>query len=133
VLNSSRSLPDVGTDPAKLIDRATELLFDHSLFNSHPRFWGYITASAAPIGILGDLLASAVNPNTGAWFLSPMASEIEAQTIRWIAELLGFSIHCGGLMISGGNMANIVCLLAARRAKSGWDIVSLPFVMFLLM
>jgi glutamate/tyrosine decarboxylase-like PLP-dependent enzyme len=88
-LNSSRSLPNSGTDPAKLIEHATELMFNHSLFNSHPRFWGYITAGAAPIGILGDLLASAVNQNTGAWFLSPMASEIEAQTIRWIAELLG--------------------------------------------
>jgi len=118
-LNSSRSLPDVGTDPAKLMDDATDLLFDHSLFNSHP---GYITAGAAPIGILGDLLASAVNQNTGAWFLSPMASEIEAQTIRWIAELLAFPVSCGGLMVSGGNMANIVCLIAARRAKLGWDV-----------
>lgn len=120
VLNSSRSLPNSGTDPAKLIENATELLFNHSLFNSHPRFWGYITAGAAPIGILGDLLASAVNQNTGAWFLSPMASEIEAQTIRWIAELLGYPIGCAGLLISGGNMANVVCLLAARRAKLPW-------------
>src|SRR5688572_9178837 len=87
-LDASHLLPDFGTDPAQLMDRATNLLFDHSLFNSHPRFWGYITSAAAPIGILGDLLASAINQNTGAWFLSPMASEIEAQTVRWIAELL---------------------------------------------
>ena len=122
LLNSSRSVPNSGTDPAKLMEKATDLLFDHSLFNSHPRFWGYITAGAAPIGILGDLLASAVNQNTGAWFLSPMASEIEAQTIRWIAELLGYPVGCGGLLISGGNMANVVCLLAARRAKLPWDV-----------
>ena len=121
VLDASRHLPDLGTDPAKLMERATELLFDHSLFNSHPRFWGYITSAAAPIGILGDLLASAINQNTGAWFLSPMASEIEAQTVRWIAELLGFPIDCGGLLVSGGNMANMVCFLAARQAKAGWD------------
>ena len=121
-LDSSRLLPDFGTDPAKLIDRATDLLFDHSLFNSHPRFWGYITASAAPIGILSDFLASAVNQNTGAWFLSPMASEIEAQTIQWIAELLGYPTTCGGILVSGGNMANIVCFLAARQAKAGWAV-----------
>ena len=48
-LNSAHRLPDLGTYPARLMDRATDLLFDHSLFNSHPRFWGYITASAAPI------------------------------------------------------------------------------------
>jgi glutamate/tyrosine decarboxylase-like PLP-dependent enzyme len=121
-LDSNRLLPDLGTDPATLLDRATDLLFDHSLFNSHPRFWGYITASAAPIGILGDFLASAVNQNTGAWFLSPMASEIEAQTVRWIAELLGFPTTCGGILVSGGNMANIICFLAARQTKAGWDV-----------
>lgn len=121
-LDADRLLPNLGTDPAQLIDRATELLFDHSLFNSHPRFWGYVTASAAPIGILGDFLASAVNQNTGAWFLSPMASEIEAQTIQWIAELLGYPTTCGGILVSGGNMANIVCFLAARQAKAGWAV-----------
>jgi aromatic-L-amino-acid/L-tryptophan decarboxylase len=121
-LDASRLLPDIGTDPAQLMNHATDLLFDHSLFNSHPRFWGYITSAAAPIGILGDLLASAINQNTGAWFLSPMASEIEAQTVRWIAELLGFPTDCGGLLVSGGNMANIVCFLAARQAKAGWDV-----------
>jgi aromatic-L-amino-acid/L-tryptophan decarboxylase len=122
VLDSSRPLPDRGVDPAQLMDRASDLLFDHSLFNSHPRFWGYITSAAAPIGILGDLLASAVNQNTGAWFLSPIASEIESQTVRWIAELLGFPTDCGGLLVSGGNMANIACFLAARQARGGWDV-----------
>ena len=97
------------------------LLFDHSLFNSHPRFWGYITAPAAPIGILGEFLATAVNQNSGAWFLSPMASEIEAQTIRWIAQLLDFPTTCGGLFVSGGNMANMVGFWAARQANAGWD------------
>jgi aromatic-L-amino-acid/L-tryptophan decarboxylase len=121
-LNASRSVPDLGTDPAHLIGHATDLLFEHSLFNSHPRFWGYITSAAAPIGILGDLLASAINQNTGAWFLSPMASEIEAQTVRWIAELLNFPTNSGGLLVSGGNMANMVCFLAARQAKAGWDV-----------
>lgn len=121
-LRADRPLPQHGADAATLLNQAADLLFDHSLFNSHPRFWGYITSSAAPIGALGELLASAVNANVGAWLLSPMASEIEAQTIRWIAELLGYPIDCGGLFVSGGNMANIVCFLAARQAKAGWDV-----------
>jgi glutamate/tyrosine decarboxylase-like PLP-dependent enzyme len=121
-LNAARPLPERGADLAHLLDTAADLLFDHSLFNGHPRFWGYITSSAAPIGALGDLLAAAVNPNVGAWFLSPVASEIEAQTVRWIAEMLGFPTDCGGLLVSGGNMANFICFLAARQAKAGWDV-----------
>ncbi|OGU73817.1 MAG: amino acid decarboxylase [Ignavibacteria bacterium RIFCSPLOWO2_02_FULL_55_14] len=115
-------LPQRGMAPGPLLRATTKLLFDESLFNGHPRFWGYITSSPAPLGMLGDLIASAVNPNVGAWVLSPVASEIEAQTIRWIAELIGYPTTCGGLLVSGGNMANFIGFLAARKAKATWDI-----------
>ena len=121
-LESERGLPEEGTDPQELLARAASLLFEHSLFNGHPRFMGYITSSPAPIGVLSDLLAAAVNPNCGSWALAPMATEIEAQTVRWIAEFVGYPASCGGLLVSGGNMANFVCFLAARRAKAGWDV-----------
>jgi aromatic-L-amino-acid decarboxylase len=116
------SLPEQGARPGELLDQAATLLFDHSLLSAHPRYWGYIYSSAAPIGALGDLLASAVNPNSGAWNLSPIATEIEAQTVRWIAEFIGYPADCGGLLVSGGNMANFVPFLAARTAKADWDI-----------
>jgi aromatic-L-amino-acid decarboxylase len=116
------SLPQNGTDPRTLLKETAQLLFDHSLFNGHPKFFGYITSSAAPIGALGELLAAAVNPNVGAWNLAPVASEIERQSIRWIAEMIGYPVDCGGILVSGGNMANFVCFLAARHAKAGWDL-----------
>lgn len=121
VLQADRSLPKAGADAADLVANAAELLFSHSVFNGHPRFFGYITSSAAPIGMLADLLAASVNPNVGAWKLSPAATEIEAQTIRWIAEFIGYPPQCGGLLVSGGNMANFVCFLAARVAQAEWD------------
>ena len=49
-LNLTGSLPEDGTDPAELLRDTAERLFDHSLFNAHPRFFGYITAPPAPIG-----------------------------------------------------------------------------------
>ena len=121
-LDADAPLPESGTDPGPLLERTAQLLFDHSLFNGHPRFFGYITAPPAPIGILGDLLAAALNPNVGARVLSPAATEIEAQAVRWIAALIGYPVDCGGLFVSGGNMANLVCFLAARAARAGWDV-----------
>ncbi|MBA3819041.1 MAG: aminotransferase class V-fold PLP-dependent enzyme [Deltaproteobacteria bacterium] len=115
-LDATATLPESGSDPRALLRSACDLLFDHSLFNGHPRFFGYITAAPAPIGILGDFLAAAVNANVGAWRLSPVASEIELQTLRWIAELVGYPADTGGLLVSGGNMANTVGLFAARAA-----------------
>ena len=77
-----------------------------------------LTSSAAPVGALAELLAASVNPNVGGWELSPMASEIEAQTVRWVAELVGYPTGAGGLLVSGGNMANMVGLFAARAQRT---------------
>jgi aromatic-L-amino-acid/L-tryptophan decarboxylase len=121
-LGHQRTLPEQGEPAAAIVNEAWRLLSQHSLFNGHPRFAGYVTSSPATIGILADLIAAAINPNCGAWILSPMGSEIEAQAVRWIAEFIGYPAGCGGLLVSGGNMANIVGFWAARRARAGWDI-----------
>ncbi|HEY4323029.1 MAG TPA: aspartate aminotransferase family protein [Mucilaginibacter sp.] len=117
-LTGNEGLPENGIAAEKILSRATDLLFDHSLLNGHPKFSGYITSSAAPLGALADLLASAVNPNVGANILSPMATEIEKQTVKWLAEFIGVSTDYGGILVSGGNMANFTGFLAARTAKA---------------
>jgi aromatic-L-amino-acid/L-tryptophan decarboxylase len=111
-------LPERGAAADELLADARDLLFEHSLLNGHPRFLGYVIGAPAPLGALADLLAAAVNPNLGGYPLAPIASEIERQTVQWIAELIGYRPDCGGLLVSGGNMANFVGLLAARRAKA---------------
>ncbi|HMJ46427.1 MAG TPA: aminotransferase class V-fold PLP-dependent enzyme, partial [Ferruginibacter sp.] len=116
------ALPENGTPVDELLTTATELLMNHSLLNGHPKFLGYITSSPAPIGALADLLAASVNPNVGANILSPVATEIEKQTIRWLAEFIGVSPGYGGILVSGGNMANFTAFLAARTIKAPKDI-----------
>ena len=121
-LHADRALPEQGQNIQSLLGDTAALLFEHSLFNGHPRFYGYITSSAAPVGMLADFLAAAVNANVGAWKLAPVASEIESQVIRWLAQFIGYPADCGGLLLSGGNMANLTCFLTARAAQAGWDI-----------
>src|SRR6266851_4346935 len=116
------ALPEQGAEAKDLLEEAADLLFEHSTFNGHPRFLGFITSSAAPIGALGDLLAAAINPNVGGWLGAPMGTAIEAQTVRWIAEMIGYPSDCGGLLVSGGTMGNFVGFLAARKAKATWDV-----------
>ena len=115
-------LPEAGRDAGELLDAIAPVLFDHSLHNGHPRFFGYITSSAAPIGALADLLAAAINQNCGLRDLSPAANAIEIQTVQWLAELVGFPTPCGGILVSGGNVANILGFLAGRRARLGAEI-----------
>ncbi len=109
-------LPQGPTPAGPLVRGIARTLVDHSLHIGHPRFLGYITSSPAPIGALGDLLAAAVNPNVGAFTLSPVATAVEEQAIRWVAGLIGYPEECGGILVTGGNMANLVCFLAGRRS-----------------
>ena len=115
-------LPEQGAEARDLLEEAATLLFEHSTFNGHPRFMGFITSSTAPIGALGEMLAAVINPNVGGWVGAPIGAAIEEQTIRWIAELIGYPTDCGGLLVSGGNMGNIVGLLTARKAMATWNI-----------
>ena len=117
-----RGMPREGSDPRALLDHSLDLLRAHNLYNGHPRFYGFITSSAAPIGALAELIAATINQNVGGYLLSPMATEIEVQTIRWIAELLGMPEGSGGVLVSGGNMANMVGFWAARANALGNDI-----------
>lgn len=116
LIDASSGMPQEGYDFDQLLAQTTELLTTHSLYNGHPKFLGYVTSSPAPIGMLAELLAAAVNANVGAWTLSPVASEIECQTVRWIAELLGYPEACSGVLVSGGNMANYVGIYTALRS-----------------
>ena len=116
-LLNTTTLPEEGTNPSEILQHASEMLFSHSLFNGHPKFLGYITSSPAPVGVLADFLASAVNQNMGAQILSPVATEIEKTTVQWLCELVGVGPGWGGLLVSGGNMANLTGFLAGRRNK----------------
>src|ERR1700686_2869591 len=45
-LGATRALPEEGAEAGDLLTCAADLLFEHSLLNGHPRFYGYITSSA---------------------------------------------------------------------------------------
>jgi len=106
-----------GKPAAEILQAATDVLLEHSLLNGHHKFAGYITSSPAPIGALADLLAAIVNPNVGAGILSPVATAIEKQVVKWLGEFLGLPSCFDGLLVSGGNMANFTGFCAGIHAK----------------
>jgi glutamate/tyrosine decarboxylase-like PLP-dependent enzyme len=99
-----------------------ELVFDWGTFPGHPRFMGYITGAGTVPGVAADLLAAGLNMNVGGWRLSPWATEIELQLTKWLAQQFGLPETAGGLVVSGGAMANFVALKAARDHQAGWDV-----------
>ena len=113
-----RSLPAEGTDFEQLLDAIRKPLLEFSRHNGHPRMFGYVQAPGTAIAAIADLLASTLNANLTAWRSAPAAVEMERLTIDWIKQIVGFDPNAAGLFVSGGSMANMAALAAARRAKA---------------
>src|SRR6266513_2106153 len=112
------SLPEEPTTFDELLHTFRDTLIELSRHNGHPRMFGYVQAPGTAIAALADLLAATLNANLTAWRSAPAAVEIERLTIDWIKQIIGFNRDAAGLFVSGGSMANMAALAAARRAKA---------------
>jgi len=116
---------DVPEEPMPLDDLMAYLrsiVLEHSMYPGHPGFMAYVSGPGTVPGAAADLVAAAVNQNVGGWRLSPAASEVEAVLIKWLAAQFGLPEGAGGLLTSGGAMANFIGLKAARDAKGGKEV-----------
>lgn len=84
---------------------------------NHPRFFGFVPGPASSVSWLGDIMTSAYNIHAGGSKLAPMVNCIEQEVLRWLCEQVGFTKNPGGVFVSGGSMANITALTAARDCK----------------
>lgn len=112
-------LPEEGRPFAELLTVFDEVLARETRQNAHPRSLGYVTAPGTAVAAVADLLASALNANVVAWRSAPAPVELEHLTIAWLKEALGLAPSAGGLFMSGGSMANLTALAAARHRHTG--------------
>lgn len=109
-------LPEQPADAVAGLDLAGDVL-DASLAQSRPRYLAYIGSSGLEIGALADLLAASYDINLA--LDARAATQLERQTIDWLAQFLGFPASTGSFT-SGGTISNITALAAAReRAMPG--------------
>jgi len=115
----NESIPEEGKSTEDIINELNEKLFPYTTNVNHPGYFGLITPTPTPIGILGDFIASALNQNLGAYSIGPSAVEMEKRTVRWLCDLIGFPDSAGGNLTSGGMMANFVGMKLGRDWSSG--------------
>lgn len=75
---------------------------------------GYIPGGGIYSASLGDFLADITNEYTGMYYASPGGVTIENELIDWMKELFGFPKSSIGNLTSGGSIANLIALTAAR-------------------
>lgn len=78
---------------------------------------GYIPGGGLYYSSLGDYLAAVTNRYAGVRFAGPGAVEMEHAVLDWIAGLVGYPDGHGGVLVSGGSVANLVAVVAAREAR----------------
>ena len=104
----------------------------YALGNRHPKFWGWVIGGGTPVGMLGDMLASAMNTNSGGFEQS--SAYVEKQVIDWFKEIFGFPAEATGLLVTSGSAANLTCLTVGRDAILGtvdqglWSLGAMPCV-----
>ncbi|MGV0426482.1 pyridoxal phosphate-dependent decarboxylase family protein [Corynebacterium pyruviciproducens] len=118
---SPTAIPAVGRPLAEATKELVDVL-EHDSNLRHPRFFGFIPGPAQSVSWLGDVIATAYNPHASNWAQSPGASALEKQVIDWACEAAGISSpNRGGILVSGGSMANLTGLMAARESRVPLD------------
>jgi glutamate/tyrosine decarboxylase-like PLP-dependent enzyme len=112
-------LPQDPSPAESILSELEQKLLPNCTHVGHPGYMGLITPSPSPIGIIADLICSALNQNLGAYTVGPAAVAMERRTVRWLTDLVGYGENAGGNLTSGGMMANFIGLKLARDSVSG--------------
>lgn len=120
----SEPLPLTAQDPLKILGEVETKIIPNSTKTGSPRFFGFVVGSGTMMSVFGDAIAAAINQNVGVWKVGPAASELERLVVRWFSEIIGYDKEAGGLLLSGGSMANTTAIATALRDKAGYDIVN---------
>jgi glutamate/tyrosine decarboxylase-like PLP-dependent enzyme len=110
-------LPEEGTAPAAVLDQIENDILPNTMRVDHPRFFGFVPGPNNVVGVLADMLASGFNVFSGTWISGAAAAQVEMVVVDWLTSLCGLPDAAGGLFTSGGSMASVMGLAAARHAR----------------
>ncbi|MCC7105143.1 MAG: aminotransferase class V-fold PLP-dependent enzyme [Chloroflexi bacterium] len=88
---------------------------------NHPGFFAYFAITSSGPGILGELLAAALNANAMLWRTAPAATELEDLTLDWLRQLLGLPDEFEGVINDTASSSTLYALAAAREAVDGLE------------
>jgi aromatic-L-amino-acid decarboxylase len=113
-----REPPPAGpSDPAAVLARLERDLLPRFVRTNHPRFFGFVPVPGNFVGAMADALVAGLTPFAGTWFGAAGAAQVELVTVDWLRQICGLPEEGGGLFVSGGSMANLTALGAARHDR----------------
>jgi aromatic-L-amino-acid decarboxylase len=111
------ALPEIGQDPARVFDEVCRELMEKGFHIPSAHYLGMMNPTPTYMAFLAESLVAALNPQLATLARSQLASRIEAETVRWIGQLIGWKTPFSGTFTTGGNEANLSALALALAAK----------------
>jgi glutamate/tyrosine decarboxylase-like PLP-dependent enzyme len=106
-----------GRDLGEVLDYVGACIDAPGFATTSPRFMAYIPGGGVPYAALGDLLAATSNKYSGFASASPGAVRIENACVAWLASVIGYPKDAAGTLTSGGSIATLTAVVAAREAR----------------
>jgi aromatic-L-amino-acid decarboxylase len=107
-----RSLPERGVGADEVVDELARTVIPNGGRFSEPRFWPWITVGPDTVPTVASLAATVGSPQR---YSLTAFNRLEELSLDWLAELCGLSPDMKGVYSSGGSVANLVALGAARQ------------------
>ena len=111
--------PEAPGDPEAALDALFEQVLPFGQLGHHPRFFARIGSPSNFVSVLADAAAAGVNVFSASWVGGSGAATVELVVLEWLRELCGLPAGAEGVMLSGGSVASLVGLAAARTARLG--------------
>lgn len=108
----SGRLPADGIGADAVIEELERIVIPNGARLSEPGFWGWITAGPGTVPVVASLAGAVGSPQR---YTLTAFNLLEELSLDWLAELCGLAAVMKGVYSSGGSVANLIALGAARQ------------------
>jgi glutamate/tyrosine decarboxylase-like PLP-dependent enzyme len=116
----SQPLPKEVQDPLAILEAFASEILPYPMGNISPRFFAWVNSPPAPLGVLADFLAASLNSSVAGG--DHAATYIEHAVLNWLKAFMTYPANSGGLLTSGGSLANLIGLAVMRHDKTDGDV-----------
>jgi glutamate/tyrosine decarboxylase-like PLP-dependent enzyme len=109
-------VPEEPADPIEAMQVLVDTALTHMQHGDHPRYFARVPGPSSFAGVLGDWLGTGFNPLVASWAGGSGPATAELVALDWLRELIGLPAGTEGVLLSGGSLANLNALAAARHA-----------------